>query len=56
MEKRTIVNHASGRKHAGKTNWLKVQKTDGKPVIDSENPELALKAGKKFNKPGKNLS
>ena len=53
MEKRKIVNHGQGQKHSGKTDWNKVKKTDGKPAIDSENPELAFKAGKKFNKPAK---
>ena len=54
MEKRKIVNHTPGHKRTGKTNWSKVRETEGKPAIDSENPELAFKSGKKFNKPSKN--
>jgi hypothetical protein len=53
MERSKIVNHTHGQKHAGKTDWSKVHKTEGKPVTDSENPELAYKAGKKFDKPSK---
>ena len=56
MERRKFVNHFQGQKHAGKTNWGKIKEVESKPVIDSENPELAYKAGKKFNKPSKNKS
>ncbi|MEW5755048.1 MAG: hypothetical protein AB1810_01980 [Pseudomonadota bacterium] len=54
MEKKQIINHVKGRRHVGKTDWERVQKSDERPAVDSENPELAYKPGKIFAKPKKN--
>jgi len=52
MAKVTTVNHSKGQKHTGKSDWNKVmaKKT---PVIDEENPELAMNPKIKFKKVGK---